>query len=195
LDYHPGSRSANPKPCPCSTEEQLKKKLAHQPKLSQRRTALLVEFPELITTPIFPVTGTLERHERPFTCILAVILDAAVAEGMLKVWWRGPKLQGIFRPLRHCLRSPYRLVGEHSAESRAGRKTSKLPELHFLPMSSPLSCEDAESLMSQLKSLKPSENRTVETCNIYLPYDGFAVNGVQGCCQWSPAPEHHICAG
>ncbi|KAJ6124032.1 hypothetical protein N7471_011349 [Penicillium samsonianum] len=87
---------------------------------------------------------------------LGVILDTAVAEWNAKTRWAGPNLQGTTsRPLRHRLHSPSRLVGEHSAKSR----TRRLFELHFLPMSSPLSCEDAENLMSQCN---PWSLRTIE---------------------------------
>ncbi|KAJ5529725.1 hypothetical protein N7527_003118 [Penicillium freii] len=46
-----------------------------------------------------------------------------------------------------------------------------------------------------MQSLETLNNRTVEACDIYLPDDSFAVNGVQDCCQPSQAPGHQICAG
>ncbi|KAJ5194097.1 hypothetical protein N7491_001433, partial [Penicillium cf. griseofulvum] len=56
-----------------------------------------------------------------------------------------------------------------------------------------LSCEDAENSISQLYSLKHSNYRTVEACDIYLLDDSFAVNGVQDCCQPSPVWAPGLC--
>lgn len=42
-----------------------------------------------------------------------------------------------------------------------------------------------------MQSLKPSNNRTVEACDIYLPDDSLAVDGMYDCCQSSPATGYH----
>ncbi|KAJ5373216.1 hypothetical protein N7517_005222, partial [Penicillium concentricum] len=152
------------------------KKLAHWPKRSQRRTALLVKLLEPITSGILlfgadipcNATGTSERHETPFRmCLLSYWMPR----------WRSGMIKSV------------------SSRGAFGEKPDPLSELQFLPMSSSLSCEDAENLMSRLQSLKPSLHRTVEACDIYLPDDSLAANGVQGYCQPSPEPRHQTCAG
>jgi hypothetical protein len=70
------------------------------------------------------------------------------------------------------------------------RKKSRLSELNFLPMPSALSCEDAENLMSQSNPgdfEQWTSRGPVAACDIYLPDDSVAVNGVQDCCQPSQA--------
>ncbi|KAJ5171453.1 uncharacterized protein N7500_004236, partial [Penicillium coprophilum] len=192
LDYHPRNSSANPKPCLCSTEEQPRKNLltgqnAPNEELPFWSNSLdQSQLGSCYLPPIFPAMSLGLRNvtndlSHVFGCHMECRRGGVEYS---KYGGMGQSYREHFGLFRHCLRSPSGLVGEHSAESW----TRRLPQLHFLPMSSLPSCEDAGNLMSQLQSLKASKNRTVEACDIYLSDDGFAVNGMQDYCQPSLAP-------
>ncbi|KAJ5402544.1 uncharacterized protein N7487_008440, partial [Penicillium crustosum] len=101
------------------------------------------------------ITKTSERHERPLHMCFGCHTGCCHGRsGMLKHDGLGRVSEGAranptgnisaLSVTVYVARVLFR-VGEHSAKSR----TRRLFELHFLPMSSPLSCEDAENLMSQ----------------------------------------------
>ncbi|KAJ5705074.1 hypothetical protein N7536_000763 [Penicillium majusculum] len=135
------------------------------------------------------VTKTSERHERPFTCVFGCHTGCRRGRsGMLKPRWAGPILQGTFSALSatvYVARVLFR-VGEHSAKSRTLAFPSDVISTVMRR------CRKFDLSMQSLETLN---NRTVEACYIYLPDDGFTVNGVQDCCQPSLAPGHRVCAG
>ncbi|KAJ5839185.1 uncharacterized protein N7525_004373, partial [Penicillium rubens] len=155
--------SANPKPCRCSTEETAKKKLAHRPKRSQRRTALLVKLLEPIASescclaPIFPAMSLGLRK---------------VTNALSHVFGRqtGSRRGGVGMLERCGLVS-----GSEGARAKpTGNNISASP-----PLSTGAFGEKPEPKFDvSMQSLKPSNNRTVEACDIYLPDDSLAVDGM-----------------
>ncbi|KAJ5229458.1 hypothetical protein N7489_010166, partial [Penicillium chrysogenum] len=153
--------SANPKPCRCSTEETAKKKLAHRPKRSQRRTALLVKLLEPIASE---------------SCCLAPIFPA-MSLGLRKVT---NVLSHVFG--RQTGRPPWRsgnartLWGQTYREQHLG--LSATVHVARLVCRGAFGEKPEPKFDVSMQSLKPSNNRTVEACDIYLPDDSLAVDGM-----------------
>ncbi|KAJ5501293.1 hypothetical protein N7453_006110 [Penicillium expansum] len=192
LDNHPGSSPANPKPCRCSTEEQPRKKTCSPAETLSVKNCPSSRTPRannkwiMVFGADIPcnVTKTSERHERPLHMCLAAILEASVAGWNAKARWAealprelGPNLQGTFRP--------------PPPPSTIRQKAGPVVQVVWGSFPSDVistvmrGCREFDVSM---QSLEPSNNRTVEACDIFLPDDRFAVNGVQDCCQPSLAP-------
>ncbi|KAJ5483292.1 hypothetical protein N7530_002538, partial [Penicillium desertorum] len=163
------SSPANPKPCRCSTEETAKKKLAHRPKRSQRRTALLIKLLEPIANrscclaPIFPAMSlSLRKVTNALSHVLGRYWKPPWRSGNARTPWVGERFRGSW--------------GQSYKEQHLG--LSATVHVARLVCRGAFGEKPDPKFDVSMRSLKPSNNRTVEACDIYLPDDSLAVDGM-----------------